>query len=191
MRGHTHALIGLTTVAAVERLTGFVQAHPVAGLGLSGGWALCAAAGVLGALAPDIDAEDSAIKRELGLAGRAVSGGLHLLGVQHRGLTHRGVVALAVLAVGLVLGRSAGYPDVGLAFGLGYLSHLLADGLTKTGIPLLWPLPGRVHLLPPGLRIRTGGVGELLVFVLVAGLLAWLGPQVVPPDWLRFFNFEF
>lgn len=179
MQGHTHALIGLTTLAAVERLTGFVQAHPVAGLG----W--CAAAAVLGALAPDIDAEDSAIKRELGLAGRALSTGLHLAGVQHRGLTHRGVIALAVLAVGLVLGRLTGYPDAGLAFGLGYLSHLLADALTKTGVPLLWPLPGRVHLLPPGLRIRTGGLGELLVFILTAGVMAWLGPQVVPPDWLR------
>jgi len=30
------------------------------------------------------------------------------------------------------------YPGVGAAFGLGYISHLVADAMTIRGIPLLW-----------------------------------------------------
>lgn len=46
---------------------------------------------------------------------------------------------------------------LGLIFGWGFASHLLADMLTKWGVPLLWPL-GWDFGLPPfrSLRISTG-----------------------------------
>lgn len=181
MLGHTHALFGLTILAAVQALTGFVAPQPPSGL------VLCAGAAILGSLAPDLDAEDSAIKRELGAAGTVVSQGLRLVGVKHRGLTHRGLVAGLVLALSWGLGRHLGYPEVGLAFGLGYLSHLVADGLTWHGIPLLWPWPGQVHLLPRPLRVRTGGPGEVLIFILVGLALVWLLPGLVSADLLSLF----
>jgi inner membrane protein len=185
MLGPTHALFGLTTLAAVQSLTEFVELHPVRQIPT--GLVLCAGAAILGSLVPDLDAGDSAIKRELGPAGAVVSQGLRLVGVKHRGLTHRGLVAGLVLALSWGLGWRLDYPDLGLAFGLGYLSHLLADGLTRHGIPLLWPWPGQVHLLPRPLRVRTGGPGEVLIFILVALALAWLLPEIVSVDELNLF----
>ena len=172
MRGHTHALFGLATLAAVEALTDFVPPHPLQGV--PAGLALCAGAAILGALAPDLDAEEASIQHELGGLGSAVRGGLQFFGVKHRGLTHSGLATSLVMAISWLLGQRLGYPHLGLAWGLGYLSHILADAMTVGGVPLLWPLPGRVHLLPRPWRIRTGGAVEGLVF-LVGGIgLAWL-----------------
>jgi membrane-bound metal-dependent hydrolase YbcI (DUF457 family) len=44
--------------------------------------------------------------------------------------------------VGLALMLAAPVPPVmaGAAAGLGWLSHVLADGCTKDGVPLLWPV---------------------------------------------------
>jgi membrane-bound metal-dependent hydrolase YbcI (DUF457 family) len=60
------------------------------------------------------------------------------------------------------------------AFLLGVISHLVADSLTKEGVPLLWPLPIKFGIPPiKALRITTGEWMEKVVFV---GLLignAW------------------
>lgn len=206
MLGRTHLLVGLTTLGMVEqgvrwlippvsqRLialeivtaelvetlpAGLIQPHLVQGLPT--GLALCATAVMLGALAPDLDAEQSEIKRTLGLAG-AVSGLLlTLFGVSHRGLTHYGITALLILILSGLLGWRLGYADVGLAFGLGYLSHLLADALTVSGVPLWWPRPGLVHLLPRPLRLRTGGPVEQLLFVGLGLLVIGLLMSLLPP----------
>src|SRR5262245_9482082 len=122
MRGHTHALIGVTTVIAFNAVTAFIQPHQVNNIPT--GLVACLGAAIIGALAPDIDAEDSSIKRSLGLAGYLASFGLRLLGVQHRGLTHYGLVALLVTVGAWLITSKIGYGDIGLAFGLGYLSHI-------------------------------------------------------------------
>jgi hypothetical protein len=76
---------------------------------------------------------------------------------------------------------------VGLAFGLGYISHILiADAMTKHGVPLWGPLPGNFHLLPGPFRIQTGGFVEQLVFVMVAMIFMGLLPQAAPPEMTRF-----
>jgi membrane-bound metal-dependent hydrolase YbcI (DUF457 family) len=184
MRGHTHALFGLTTVTAANALTGFVQPHVIKGV--PAGFAICAGAAILGALLPDIDAEDSAIKREMRAAGALTSLGLRLFGVEHRGLTHSGVITLLVIAAGWLLGREVGFGDVGLAFGLGYFSHVaIADAMTRHGVPLWWPLPGRFYLLPKALRIKTGSPAEALVFMLIGAGLVWIGQNMTPPGLLR------
>lgn len=53
---------------------------------------------------------------------------------------------------------------------LGYGSHLLGDGLTRSGIPLLYPNPRRVHLMPKPLRLLTGSRVEDGVMFLLAVL---------------------
>lgn len=173
MRGHTHALFGLTTVVAANTLVSFVQPHVVKGVSV--GLVMCIGAAILGSLAPDIDAEDSAIKRKLETAGALTTFGLRLFGVTHRGLTHYGLTALLVMVASWLIGLQLGWADVGLALGLGYLSHVaIADAMTQYGVPLFWPLSGRFHLLPKGLRIKTGGPAEALVFMLVGAGLVWL-----------------
>lgn len=47
-------------------------------------------------------------------------------------------------------------PLVILCVSCGYLSHLLADAVTKAPIRLFWPHPRRVWALPEPLRIDTG-----------------------------------
>jgi membrane-bound metal-dependent hydrolase YbcI (DUF457 family) len=52
----------------------------------------------------------------------------------HRGLTHTALFAWAIIGL---MWRTWPEPWV-LAFGVGYVSHLLAD--LPGGVPLLWPI---------------------------------------------------
>jgi hypothetical protein len=61
--------------------------------------------------------------------------------------------------------------------------HLFGDMITKSGVPLLWPIPlsgrmWRMIAVPNGIAIRAGGPGEIFVlrtiFTVVA-LLAAVG----------------
>lgn len=187
MLGKTHLVIGLTTLAGLNAVTPLVQPHRVDNR-IPAGPLLCMLATILGSLAPDLDADEAQVQTELGEVGLAVSTWLRAWGVQHRGLTHSGLMLLVVLAASAGLGWVAGYPDVGLAFGLGYLSHLVADSLTLAGTPLLWPLRSAkpFHLLPRPLRLRTGGPVEPLVFLLVTALLIALLPTLIPAALFRF-----
>jgi hypothetical protein len=79
----------------------------------------------------------------------------------HRGAVHSlaaglGLTLLVVLA--LTVAEAPCAPRwVGAAFGLGYLSHLVGDGLTGRGVPLWWPLSTRrVCLGPAALRAFVG-----------------------------------
>ena len=185
MVGKTHLVIGLTTLAGANAAAGFIQPHPFKDIPV--GPVLCIMAAILGALAPDLDAEESQIQAELGQVGLALSNWLHSFGVEHRGLTHYGLTTLVVIASSGWLGWWLGYPDVGLAFGLGYLSHVLADSLTLTGVPLLWPWhkTQNFHLLPAALRIRTGGPVEPLLFVAITILLVFLLPFLLPAGFIK------
>lgn len=186
MNGHTHALFGATTVTLANTIHPFLMPH--LWRDIPTGVALGLSAGILGALLPDIDANESSIKHELGLAGSAISGGLRLLSVKHRGLTHTGLVAAAITVLAMIVGQRFGFTDIGLAFGLGYISHLVADGMTLTGIPLLSPFYRKsIHLLPKPLRVRTGSAVEGLVFLLIALGFVWLLPRLFATEtqWLR------
>jgi inner membrane protein len=169
-------------IASVDALTGMVQIHPVKDIPI--GPFLCMGAVILGSLAPDIDAEESQIRYEMGEVGLALSNWLQSFGVEHRGLTHYGLTALVVMAISSLLGWWLGYLDVGLAFGLGYLSHILADSMTLAGTPLLWPLQKEktFHLLPGALRIRTGGPVEPFLFIAITVLLVFLLPVLLPAE---------
>jgi inner membrane protein len=111
----------------------------------------------LGALLPDIDHPGSWVGKRLILVSAPISA---VLG--HRGVTHSLFAALG-MAVLLAMG---GLDHAAAPLAAGYLSHLLADGLTPSGVPLFWPLK-RTYALP---LCKTGSAAE---FVLV-GLLGAL-----------------
>ncbi|GAB4158086.1 MAG: hypothetical protein Fur0021_27650 [Candidatus Promineifilaceae bacterium] len=100
----------------------------------------------------------------------------------HRGITHSLLTCLLLTGMlALLLAALPAWPTRGLpfAFLVGYMSHLAADGVTKTGVPLLLPLARRrFHLLPRPLRITTGGAfeqGFFRLLLVVDGLfLVWL-----------------
>ena len=102
MVGKTHLVIGLTTLAGVEVATGLVQPHPVRDIPV--GPFLCIVVAIIGALVPDIDADESQIGYEMGEVGLALSNWLQSFGVEHRGLTHYGLTTLAVMASSALLG---------------------------------------------------------------------------------------
>ena len=131
---------------------------------------------LFGALLPDIDHPNSILGRRCGSISRTLH---HWCG--HRSITHSifGVLILLGFCIGigslaLALGGSQGIvfsasSQAMLRLGLysllfGYALHLLADSLTKEGIPLLWPSKKRYGLIPlASLRFRVGTWVEHLI----------------------------
>ena len=133
-------------------------------------WHLCLAG--LGALAPDIDHQQSTLGTRLRWLSPLVAA---LCG--HRGATHS--LLADFLAAGLAGGVMlyAAIPLTGLAaFVCGYLSHLAADWSTVRGVPLFWPLKKRFRA---PWAFPVGGLREFLVVTGFALFLAfrmnWLG----------------
>ena len=132
----------------------------------------------MGALAPDLDASESQLKR-FAIAG--ITPLAPLARTLHRTFGHRGLLhSLAGLSIFSVL---LAWPVAlwfgwtgGVALALGYASHILADAATKSGVPLLYPRRRRYHLLPKGWRLTTGSLAEeaLLPFIAFAILLLLL-----------------
>ena len=148
---------------------------------------------VVAALLPDIDEPESlisnspnAIRKKLGKGRTAAqrsarrSAGLllraanvltrglamlvRLLAGGHRAATHV-LLITAALTVGMYfLGASIGFPSMWMWFAAGYLSHLLLDMMTPSGVAVLWPLVrSDLHLLPSFMRVQTGGSGDAAV----------------------------
>lgn len=90
----------------------------------------------------------------------------------HRGALHSLAAAAVLAGAGRLLeARWPGAAAVGAALAFGYALHLLADLLTRRGVPLLLPFwRGRWHL-PWPLAVRTGSLGEA-AYVLLVLLLA-------------------
>ncbi|BCM92977.1 hypothetical protein IAD21_04862 [Abditibacteriota bacterium] len=130
-----------------------------------------AAAAALGALMPDLDASESKVKHLLipntqikpfMFPALVVSGS-----DQHRGLLHslagREMMALFTIPISVYLGWA-----VSIAFQLGYMSHLVADSATKSGIRLLYPKAQRFYALALHWRFTTGSLAEDALFVPLA-----------------------
>ena len=147
MLGRTHVATGLAAGLTFAVATNTVTTTPLLAFGVAGA----------AALLPDLDQPASLAGSRLGL--QPASWVLRLFG--HRTFTHS-LVALglfALLVARLVALRPAGYvlPSAYLDMAIiGFVSHLAADGCTKEGIELLWPLPRRFYLMPfSGLRVST------------------------------------
>lgn len=149
MMAASHVVVGASAWAVAAGLSDLPGADPQA---------LTAAA--LGALLPDIDHPQSWAGRRL----RIVSVPLSAL-VGHRGITHSLVAVIAALAALAVLGSTYAAAPVAV----GYLSHLAADALTPSGVPLLWPSRRRftVNLC------STGSLTEVALVAAVAVLAGW------------------
>jgi membrane-bound metal-dependent hydrolase YbcI (DUF457 family) len=162
------------------------------------------AVAMVAALLPDIDEPQSlianssnAVKRRLGRGRRGVdrsarqSAGVLLTVTQwittglamlirvlaggHRGATHMLLITVALGAGTYFLGAAIGFPSLWLWFTAGYLSHLLLDMLTPSGLELLWPLSRRhLRLLPRPLTITTGTAGDAVLRVLLVAAGVWL-----------------
>lgn len=100
------------------------------------------------------------------------------------------IMAAASITVTVVLSRFLPHPDqsgtyawLGLAFGAGWLVHILGDMITKMGVPLFWPLKIKGHrwydVAPPTfMRIEAGGTFENvflvpLFYVMILGGAIW------------------
>jgi hypothetical protein len=92
----------------------------------------------------------------------------------HRGLTHWlstwFVLSLLFWAAALWFHWPMALP---LGFALGYISHLLADGLTFSGVPFFGPLLNdSLHLAPKPLRFRFDSPVQWLVVIALCGAAA-------------------
>jgi len=158
MLGVTHILLGAAAGVPVAALTN----DPVL-IGVA----------IFGALIPDLDASEATLKHwklKLGEGKKGltikpfylVSEFIRLF-LPHRGWLHSLWAALLVSLVATVGGWG-----FGLAIFAGYLSHLLADSVTPTGVPLInknsW------HLVPARWRLPTGSQWEHLIGA-IAGLI--------------------
>src|SRR3989344_6422718 len=137
MMWYTHIIFGL--LLGLVSLRFIPQSHPLLYLFFVS----------VAALLPDIDHPHSFINQRIAPT-RFVS---HFL--THRGFFHSlfPVFLLYLFVVPL-------HKDVALALSLGYLSHILIDGCTKSGVNLFHPL-GTLRLQG---FIETGSLAELVVF---------------------------
>jgi len=158
MMAPTHIAFGLFTTTGLFSLFSLSLHKDYPALG----------AAILGALLPDIDTPNSSVGRLLPFASIPIE---RRWG--HRTITHclLAVGVLGVLSGPLVFYRTTMYA----ALLIGYLSHLLADCATKSGVPLFHPHPAQCVL--PGnsrYRVTTGSLAEqglLLVLLILLGLV--------------------
>jgi membrane-bound metal-dependent hydrolase YbcI (DUF457 family) len=85
---------------------------------------------------------------------------------------------LALAGAGAMCWTGYGLALVPLAAALGTSAHLAGDGLTRCGVPLLWPATMReFHLLPGPLRFTTGKLAEHVIvtplLLAALGFLLW------------------
>src|SRR3972149_634938 len=153
MQAPTHAAFGLVFTILAGTVLGILLTPAVA------------AFACLGALLPDIDTPTSIIGKACLPLSRFLE---RRFG--HRTLTHS-FLGLALFTLG-PLPRQ--WP---LAFGLGYLSHLLVDCANKSGTPLFWPSQLRA-VLPRSeeFRIAVGSGQETVLLVILLAVLAVLLP---------------
>lgn len=184
MTNRTHQAVGAATTLVV--------CAAVDSSGLVAAGAVCAS--LLGSRLPDADQRGARIHRRTRLERRSLVARLcgrvlrlpmtiFAAVAHHRGATHW---LLSAAATTVVLSAAAGalWPPFGLpvfiGLGCGYGAHLLADACTPHGAPLLGPFSGRcVHLLPPRMRVMTGGAGDLLVLIAATLTAAALGLLVL------------
>jgi membrane-bound metal-dependent hydrolase YbcI (DUF457 family) len=175
MVGPSHAVVGLASVVLIGRT---LQIVPDAlGLFLV----------LIGCLSPDIDGSGSITKPSRLLGGliprgmgalidgitTAISRAIQSL-VGHRTLFHWPALALCIIGAGYAFEM----PWL-CWFGVGYLSHILADATTNEGVPLLAP----IHLEKVSLQwMRTGSRRELFVVIGIAILTVFFGFALLPEN---------
>jgi inner membrane protein len=193
MMGRTHLLLGLNALWLLEgigsmALTMGMPAPLAVPLGNGERFVLCTGLATLGALLPDLDAASSLLQNA---SIKGVQPLVPLGQVLHRRYGHRGYLhSLSALARVGFLSSPLLLLDIALWFWpwvsllLGYLSHLLGDACTKSGVPLFWKANAlkqqSFHLLPKPLRLTTGSQAEEAVFALLGALALSLALRHLP-----------
>lgn len=103
-----------------------------------------------GALLPDIDAENSIVGRKIKPLSRLL---------EHRGITHSLSGMVVFVAIMQVLLYVTGIETSILAFMLGYLSHLVADSMTPSGVEVFYPFKFKIRG-----PIVTNSILEKMIF---------------------------
>ena len=111
---------------------------------------------VIAAIMPDIDIAKSTIGRKLWPFSSIIN-----LIFGHRGLMHTIFPPLILGMITVLLG----YDIIGIAFAIGYLTHLLADAVTIQGVMPFFPMT-KIRASGP---LKTGGMAEygLLAMALI------------------------
>jgi len=151
MRGYTHLAFALAAASGIEVLTHRdVISLPAAIAGIS-------------ALLPDIDQPESLLGRKV----KPISWLINRL-FGHRTITHSLDFAVGLCIVVLL---SSNFACWAWMFVLGYISHLLLDSLTLSGIKLsIFQQDSTI-----GFRVvKTGGVVDTAIFIVCLLILSFL-----------------
>jgi inner membrane protein len=152
MMGMSHAAFGLFLYGLVGGMFGDVTLS-------------CLAVAVLFALIPDVDQPQSALGMILFSLSRWIN-----KKYGHRTVTHglRFLVIMSDAALPLILIDWMYW----LAVPVGIFAHLMSDGMTESGVPLLYPNPTPFFFLPERMLIKTGAVHEIAFFAIFMMLAA-------------------
>jgi inner membrane protein len=164
MLSRTHDLIGFASLVTVgaffapDNMNGYTVAA-------------CVVGNVVGSLIPDMDSAGNRLW-DLLPAGNFVGKVFRRVFYRHRTLSHSilgGFLVYKGLMWLLPKLFNPAYVDYNLVFisiAIGFVAHLIADMLTKDGIPLLFPFKWYFGIPPLSfLRIRTGGwIENFIVF---------------------------
>jgi inner membrane protein len=171
MTWRSHLVFGLLLTTVVFATNGL----PLSWIAL-----LCA---LFGSLAPDLDANDAKIRHVRIPWGHrkkdaieltplaAVSSLIHTL-FGHRGVMHSLVPLIIIFAAGVAAQLLLAIPFIyTLAFLLGYMSHLITDAMTPSGILLFYPSQQKWHAIPRPWHIPLKSMREIIFFGVVSLLL--------------------
>ncbi len=162
MTGRTHDLAAFTTLSYI------VATQPIHSMTL-GTMFVAFPANLIGGLAPDIDQPTADLWHRIpagSIVGRIIC---PFLG-GHRFLSHSllGIVVFGIVTKYLLmLMRTFLIVDINMvwwAFMIGFVSHLVADTITREGVPWLFPIPFHFGIPPfKFLRMKTGGIIEKMI----------------------------
>ena len=158
MMGMSHAAFALFLYGLLGGMAGDITISHMAVAALAG-------------LVPDVDQPQSA----LGMLFFPVS---HYINSKygHRTVTHclKFLVVASLITLPLCLIDFLYW----LAVPVGIFAHLMSDGMTVSGVPLLYPNTTPFYFLPESLLIKTGSIHEIAffaVFMILALLFAGIG----------------
>lgn len=121
---------------------------------------------LIGALLPDLDNPNSKAGKSLGIFSVIFN---KIFG--HRGITHGVWFPLVMCAA---IGYFSNW-NFALAIFIGYLSHILIDGLTVQGINLIHPLQ-KLHISG---FVETGSWVETVIFIALTIAVGFLGYKLI------------
>lgn len=162
MTGKTHDMIGFAALATIALIYSPTTLNGYTAFA-------CIVGNVVGSMIPDIDDAGNRLW-DLLPAGNYIGKIARKLFYRHRTISHSllgGWLLYKALEVILPKIFNPSYIDYQLVFVsifIGFVAHLLADMMTKDGIPLLFPFKWYFGIPPLSfLRMRTGGLFETYV----------------------------